>query len=167
MALRLFFVASLTWTDCHIPPGAACLPYLMSLLSISAVVSVLWCLRVAWPWFRHWKRARQLNLPIVLSPTSNGSFGWLCLQYAWRYGLIPNLLANLAVVRLSRPNWQFREKFSVYRDYGKLFILVTPSGYELFVADKELTRQILYRRSDFPKPIHMLSMSFSPCPRTP
>ncbi|PLB46243.1 cytochrome P450 monooxygenase [Aspergillus steynii IBT 23096] len=128
----------------------------MFLLSALLVVGVLWCLSVAWPWYRYWRRARKLNLPIILSPTSPGSLLWRCVQYASHYRLLPDLLANLALIRLTKPNWQFREKFSIYSDYGPIFILVTPTGYELFVADRDVARDILYRRNDFPKPIHLL-----------
>ncbi|KAI9037555.1 cytochrome P450 monooxygenase [Aspergillus affinis] len=54
------------------------------------------------------------------------------------------------------PNWAFREKFSIYQEYGTCFILVTPTGCELFVADRDAARDVLSRRNDFPKPIKLL-----------
>ncbi|KAL2819073.1 cytochrome P450 monooxygenase [Aspergillus cavernicola] len=92
-----------------------------------------WLWSTGWPLYRNWRRAKALNLPIILSPIS-------------RQGVLHRT-----------GSWTFREKFSIHAKYGKIFILVTPITCDIYVADGKAAKHILDRRNEFLKPNKLLA----------
>ncbi|KAE8152066.1 cytochrome P450 monooxygenase [Aspergillus avenaceus] len=131
----------------------------MSSIALGLIVlGVIYLLYNTWPLYRNWKRARRLGMPVIVSPVTTGSLLWLVVVYSIRHGSIPTYLHRLPYVRVMRISWSVQEKQAVHKELGKLFIRVTPTDCELFVADRVLAKQILQRRDDFQKPRQMMEM---------
>ncbi|KAL3478493.1 cytochrome P450 monooxygenase [Aspergillus californicus] len=111
----------------------------------------------SWPLYRNWRRSRALDLPIIVSPVSRGSLLQQALHSASVRQVLPTCIAGLPFIRLSRGSWTFREKFEIHDQCGRIFILVTPTSCELYVADAFAAKQVLDRRADFLKPNKLLS----------
>jgi hypothetical protein len=79
------------------------------------------------------------------------------LQHIIDRNLLPKAILRLPFARFAQGSWAFREKFSIHEKYGKIFILVSPTGCEIYVADAKAAKQILDRRNDFPKPNRLLA----------
>lgn len=132
----------------------------MSFASALILVVAIWCIYVGWPWYRNWKQAKALHVPIVISPISTSGAALQSLRYILDRDILPTWITRLAFVRLIQRNSRFQEKFAVHAEYGKLFILVTPATCELYVADVDAAKQVLSRWRDFPKPSSLLGMIF-------
>ncbi|OGM46141.1 cytochrome P450 monooxygenase [Aspergillus bombycis] len=128
----------------------------MSFASAITFVVATWCICVGWPWYRNWIQAKELHVPIILSPISTSGIALQLLRYILDLGILPTCITQLPFVRLLRRNARFQDKFSVHATYGKLFILVTPATCELYVADTDAAKQVLTRWRDFPKPSSLL-----------
>ena len=99
-----------------------------------------------------------MGVPIIISPIGARSVPWLLLKHltepitrrlpfeGWRWMKTPD------------HSWQFNEKSRIHEELGRIFVLVTPAGNELFVADAEVVTQILTKRGGFQKPMEMLGM---------
>ncbi|KNG89894.1 cytochrome P450 monooxygenase [Aspergillus nomiae NRRL 13137] len=128
----------------------------MSFVSVIIFVVATWCIYVGWPWYRNWTQAKELHVPIILSPISSSGLALQLLRYILDLDILPTCMTQLPFVRLLRRNAKFQEKFAVHAEYGKLFILVTPETCELYVADTGAAKQVLSRWRDFPKPSSLL-----------
>ncbi|RMZ39501.1 hypothetical protein AFCA_002349 [Aspergillus flavus] len=128
----------------------------MSFASALILVVAIWCIYVGLPWYRNWKQAKALHVPIVISPISTSGAALQSLRYILDRDILPTWITRLAFVRLIQRNSRFQEKFAVHAEYGKLFILVTPATCELYVADVDAAKQVLSRWRDFPKPSSLL-----------
>ncbi|KAL3459791.1 cytochrome P450 monooxygenase [Aspergillus heterothallicus] len=109
-----------------------------------------------WPLYCHWREARRLNLPILVTPICRGGLSQRVLQVVLDRGLVASFIARLPCIRVSQGSWTFREKFSLHQEYGTVFILVSPTGCEIYVADAKAAKQILDRRLEFPKPNRLM-----------
>lgn len=54
--------------------------------------------------------------------------------------------------------WMFNDKYALHQELGPVFIIVTPDGNEVIVADPQVTHTILSRRKEFVKPAAMYGM---------
>ncbi|KAL2847518.1 cytochrome P450 monooxygenase [Aspergillus pseudoustus] len=116
-----------------------------------------WCLfSTGWPLYRHWRQAKRLNLPILITPIRKYGRTQRALQFALTRGLLLQFIVQLPFIRVSQGSWTFRQKFSIHKQYGEIFVLVSPAGCEIYVADPKVAKQILDRRVDFPKPGRLL-----------
>ncbi|KAJ5718673.1 cytochrome P450 monooxygenase [Penicillium malachiteum] len=76
----------------------------------------------------NWTIAKQLRIPIIITP-------FVPKSSLWKYAL--------PFTRLTREDWIYHEKYTIYKDYGEVFALVTPRGVEVFIANAEAARQVL------------------------
>ncbi|KAE8422976.1 cytochrome P450 monooxygenase [Aspergillus pseudocaelatus] len=128
----------------------------MSFASALTFVVAIWCIYVGWPWYRNWKQAKELHIPIILSPVSTSGVALGLLRYILDLNVLPTYITRFPFIRLLRRNSRFQEKFAVHAEYGKLLILVTPATCELYIADVDAAKQVLTRWRDFPKPSSLL-----------
>ncbi|KAL2840623.1 cytochrome P450 monooxygenase [Aspergillus pseudodeflectus] len=126
-------------------------------LLLPTVILGYWLSTTGRPLYNHWRRARQLNLPIIISPIRRWGPAHRLLQHIIDRNLLPKAILRLPFVRVAQGSWTFREKFSIHQQYGKIFILASPTGCEIYVADAKAAKQILDRRNDFPKPNRLLA----------
>ncbi|KAJ0417946.1 cytochrome P450 monooxygenase [Aspergillus carlsbadensis] len=133
------------------------LPRAMLWLLLPTLILGHGLLTTGWPLYRHWRQARRLNLPIIISPVRRWGHAHRLLQYIIDRDLLPSAILKLPSVRIAQGNWTFREKFAIHQQYGKIFVLVSPTGCEIYVADAKAAKQVLDRRNDFPKPNRLLA----------
>ncbi|KAJ5326775.1 cytochrome P450 monooxygenase [Penicillium brevicompactum] len=69
---------------------------------------------------------------------------------------MPQYITQLPSVRLSQSSWTFKEKFAIHGQYGKVIVKVTPTSWEIYVADAKIAKQVLDQRTAFHKPNKLL-----------
>ena len=102
---------------------------------------------------------RNIGLPIVFSPIYKMNVPWLV---ACRYTRIQYHLQLLpfGLGRWSRYTflgWVFDDKYALHKELGPAFVVVSPGGKDLFIADAEATHDITKRWKDFVKPKEIYS----------
>ena len=98
--------------------------------------------------------ARKVGLPLVISPVYPMNPFWIIT-----YKLFPIilLLKNLPFglgtwARCTYIGWQFHEKHDLHDELGPMFLIVTPGGNEVVVADAQVAHTVLSQRKEFIKP---------------
>ena len=115
---------------------------------------------VSWTVFSiisNYNAARKIALPVIISPVSPLNPLWILT-----YRLCPFILSlkHLPLglgkwTRCTYLGWTFDDKHALHDELGPVFIVVTPSGNELSVADSQATHTVLSRRKEFIKPAVM------------
>ena len=110
----------------------------------------------------NYNTARKIALPLVISPVSPLNPLWILTYRAFPSILslkyLPFGLGTWA--RCTFLGWTFHDKHALHDELGPVFIVVTPSGNELSVADPQATHTILSRRKEFIKPAVMYGRHF-------
>ena len=110
----------------------------------------------------NYNTARKIALPLVISPVSPLNPLWILTYRAFPFILslkyLPFGLGTWA--RCTFMGWTFHDKHALHDELGPVFIVVTPSGNELSVADPQATHTILSRRKEFIKPAVMYGRHF-------
>lgn len=114
----------------------------------------------SWTFFSiisNYNTARKIALPVIISPVSPLNPLWIL---TYRTFPIVLLLKHLPFglgkwVRCTYMGWTFDDKYALHDELGPIFIVVTPSGNELSVADSHAAHTILSRRKEFIKPAVM------------
>ena len=105
----------------------------------------------------NYNSARTVGLPIIISPVSSLSPLWILTYRAFPIVLslkhLPFGLGKWA--RCTCIGWSFHDKHALHDELGPVFIVVTPGGNEVSVADPQATHSILSRRKEFTKPAAM------------
>lgn len=104
------------------------------------------------------RRAKASGLRVHVSPISTRNPLWMLLQPV----LIPVLERLLGAdtvdewLKLTKRSWNFHDRYRMHERYGKVFAHATPSDIEVFVADAAASDELLARKRDFLKPMHMV-----------
>ena len=105
----------------------------------------------------NYNTARKIALPVIISPVSPLNPLWILTYRLFPFVLslkhLPLGLGKWA--RCTYMGWTFDDKHALHDDLGPVFIVVTPSGNEISVADSQATHTILSRRKEFIKPAVM------------
>lgn len=104
--------------------------------------------------------ACRMGYPMVISPVHPLNLVWILMRRAFLVNpTAPNLPSGLGKwTRCSHLAWMFHDKYALHEELGKIFVLVTPNGNEMIVADPEVAYYMMSRRKEFVKPIMMYSM---------
>lgn len=110
--------------------------------------------------FRNYNVARRIGYPIVISPVHPYNIVWMVSRRALLDdATAPNLPSGLGKwTRCGHLSWMFHDNYALHEELGKIFVLVTPSGNQIIVADPEVALSIMMRRKDFVKSTEMYSM---------
>ena len=107
----------------------------------------------------NYNAARKIGLPIVLSPVHLLNPFWIIT-----YKILPVILLLKYLpfglgtwARCTYIGWQFDEKHALHDELGPVFLIVTPGGNEVSVADAQVAHTILSQRKEFIKPAMMYS----------
>ena len=117
----------------------------------------------------NYNAARKIGFPIIISPVSPLNPLWILTSRAFpRILLLRHLPFGLGKwARCTYMGWTFQDKHALHDELGPVFVVVTPSGNEVTVADRQAAHTILSRRKDFIKPAVMYGRGFklrcSPC----
>ncbi len=125
--------------------------YYLFVLALAWLIYSFTCLAI------NRKRARQMNLRIVMSPVDNINILWIVTQ-EFLVPLIKLLPFGLGTwVRHNQRGWQYREGHRIHEDFGEAFVHTTPVQNQLYIANAEAAHNILSRRRDFVKPTYFYS----------
>ncbi len=132
----------------------------MAFLYLLSAATIAWILWTSISLFLNYQVARKLALPIVISPLS-------ALNPLWMLALkllpvLPRFLQMLPFglgkwARCTYIGWTFQDKCALHDELGLVFVLVTPSGNELWVADPNTAHIVLSKRKEYTKPTDMYS----------
>ena len=102
--------------------------------------------------------ARQIKVPLVILPVSPESPLWLLLgnQLA---SLIRYIFGESHFTRFSIRGWVYYEKHRAALELGDHFAFVTPDKIWFFVCNADTLNEVIHRRNDFPRPLHLLGKS--------
>ena len=106
---------------------------------------------------RNYSIARKIGLPIIVSPVSPLNPLWILTSRAFPSILLLRYLpfGFGKWARCTVLGWTFKDKHALHDELGSVFVIVTPGGNEVTVADAEITYNLLSRRKDFIKPAVM------------
>ncbi len=124
--------------------------------SIIIAIVALWVLWSFASLFKNIQKAKSTQLPIVISLFNQQNPLWMLTQ-----GPLMSILDKLSIdlgsfMKCSRRNWTFNDRYLMHQKYGKMFVHVTPSDIEFYVADAAVSDEIFSRKRDFPKPSKMI-----------
>lgn len=94
--------------------------------------------------YSHYQRASAVGLPIKLSPFPPGLFSFFAVQVITY--LMPGSKIH-GLLNLGRP-----DGYGMHKECGDMFLIVTPLGITLSVADPKVINWITSHRAEFPKP---------------
>lgn len=98
--------------------------------------------------------ARKIGLPIVISPVSPLNPLWILTYRAFPSVLSLNRLpfGFGTWARCTFLGWTFKDKHALHDELGSVFVIVTPGGNEVTMADPQATHDVLSNRKGFIKP---------------
>lgn len=99
---------------------------------------------------RNYRLARATGLPIVVSPINPANPFWLVFSSMFEptlFRCLPQLVYDRIKVTIF--GWEYRCRHAVNDKVGPVFVLVTPSSNEVWIADPDMAASVLLRRNDF------------------
>ena len=99
---------------------------------------------------RHYHNAKKTGLPIYFSPVNQSNPVWLILAAVLGYSTLARILPRSLFERfkVTITGWEYHDKYSVNHRLGAVFVLVTPGGNTVYIADAEIAHAVLMRRKD-------------------
>ena len=100
--------------------------------------------------FVNYRAARRSRFPIFVSPVNHNNLIWIVVSVTLRPVLarcLPSFLYDRIIPTIY--GWEFHYRNQVFDRLGLSFMLVTPGGNELWVADPEIAHVILTRPNAF------------------
>ncbi|KAL1643698.1 hypothetical protein SLS58_004713 [Diplodia intermedia] len=106
------------------------------------------------------RRAKATGLRVHISPISPGNPLWLIFEPLIVRTLEMLLGVNNAteLLLMSKRSWNFHDRYRMHDRYGKVFAHATPADIEIYVADAAASDELLARKRDFIKPMHMVEV---------
>ena len=133
----------------------------MNWLILLGTASLAWILWTGSAILKNYGIARRIGLPIVISPVSALNPFWII-----SYRVFPAILSLQKLpfglgtwTRCTPMGWAFKDKHALHDKLGSLFIVVTPAGNELTVAEPSVAHAVLTRRKEYVKPAIMYGKS--------
>lgn len=120
------------------------------------VIPIAWLGYYAWCLMLNYRRASQLNLPMVLVPVSPDNPLWIAIQTGFVFILRHFPFGIFSFTRYCRLGWEFHDRYKTHQRLGDAWLLVTPKRNWLYVAEAEAANEIFSRGRDFGRPIWML-----------
>ncbi|KAI9813048.1 MAG: hypothetical protein M1827_004268 [Pycnora praestabilis] len=103
----------------------------------------------------NYTRARQLGLPIIISPINPLNPIWV-LSNKRLIPYVEKLPWDLGgFTRYIWIGWSFDDKYHVHEKLGDAFVLVTPGDNEIHICNASTLDEVFSRKDDFPKPTAM------------
>ena len=130
----------------------------MAWLLVLLSVALGWALWTCISLLNNYIRARQIGLPIIISPIS--ALNPVCILATKAFPSLPKHLSSLpfglgTCFRVSYIGWMFPDKCAMHERLGDAFTVVNPSFNEVFIADADAAHTILAKRKEFIKPAMM------------
>lgn len=105
----------------------------------------------------NYRKACKIGFPIVISPVSSLNPLWILTYRGFpKVLLLKHLPFGLGLwARCTVMGWTFQDKHALHDELGPIFLIVTPGGNEVTVANPHAAYEILSRRKEFIKPAAM------------
>lgn len=116
----------------------------MILIILSSVASA-WTIWTAYALLTHYRQAKCLGVPILISPVGVSNLLWLILQDAVAEHIARLPFGLGSWVRYNRRSWiwQFSDRGKIHQEYGLIIAHVTPAEIQVWIADKDVANEIL------------------------
>lgn len=130
----------------------------MAALLVIAYLVLSWFVYNVYCLVVNYRRASQLNVPIVAVPISPDSPLWIALQtgFSSLFQYIP--FDSFSFIRYSRLGWEFHDRYKTHQRLGDTWILVTPDRNWFHTSQAEAAFDILTRSRESGRPEWMMSM---------
>ena len=122
-----------------------------------ALVPVLWCFYNASCLLLNFRRASQLNIPVVCVPISPDNPLWIALQTTFSPILRHVPFDAFSTTRYCRLGWEFHDRFKTNQRLGDAWMLVTPNRNWLYIGQAQAASDVFSRGREFGRPVWMLS----------
>lgn len=127
------------------------------LYMIAAALALAWVTSTALSLAAKLRSARRINVPIVLSPVGQMNVLWMLVQPVLLPWLKRLPFGLGSFVRYNRRGWGYPERCQLHLELGDALVHVTPVDNWLYLADADAVAEVLSRRRDFIKPVHIYS----------
>jgi cytochrome P450 len=103
-------------------------------------------------------KAKRLGFPILIRYITPTNPLWV---------IIGNIVITICrqipfgtgrFTRFYAPGWASNDRHKVHTELGNAFVLVSPGGNRLYIADPQVAKEILKQRKRFPRDLHMMQM---------
>jgi hypothetical protein len=120
-------------------------------------LGVVWLSYTAISLVNNVRRARLMDVPLVVVPVSPMNVLWIVIE-----PLVFRVLDSLPIrlgsfSRYARRGWHFHEKAASHVELGDAWALVTPRETFLHICNPEAINEIFARRQDFVRPLQLYS----------
>lgn len=131
----------------------------MAVLLLSAYLVASWGIYNVYCLLLNYRKASQLNIPIVVVPISPDSPLWIALQTGLSsfFQYIP--FDAFSFSRYCRLGWEFHDRYKTHKRLGNTWILVTPDRNWFHTSQADAAHDILSRSREFVRPVWMMSKS--------
>jgi cytochrome P450 len=137
-------------------PDFLCIYVNMAWLFVLSLCFSAYFLWTAYTFFQNYRKARQLKLPILISPFNPLSPFW-ALFHKQLVPVLKSLPFDIAgSVRYSYVGWPFDDKYAIHQRFGDAFLVINAAFVELYIAEGEAIDAVVSRRKDFPKPVELM-----------
>ncbi|KAK1978869.1 cytochrome P450 [Colletotrichum cereale] len=102
-----------------------------------------------WPLLRNYQAAKNLGIPILVSPVSWQNPLWML--FGETIGRHLQRLPFCQWALYSRFGWQMQDKYRMHSELGPALVIVSPSNNEIVISDPAAALQILHKWRHFPK----------------
>ena len=132
----------------------------MAFLYLFSTLAIAWFLWTSFSLLRNYQAARKMSLPIILSPLNALNPLWMLTLKS--FPGLPRIIQALPLglgkwARCTYMGWTFHDKYALHDELDLVFMLVTPSGNELWVGDPNTAHHVLSKRKEYHKPTAMYS----------
>lgn len=119
--------------------------------------AVVWPLYSAMTLVINLRRAKSMDIPLIVMPVSQMNVLWLLIEplVFWALDFIPFWFDNFK--RYGPRGWYFQDKATSHMELGDAFAIVTPREVFLHISDPIAVNDIFARRQDFIRPVELYS----------
>lgn len=129
----------------------------MAFILLSACLIAGWCIYNAYCVLLNYRKASQLNIPIVVILISPDNPLWIALETGFSSFFKHIPFDAFSLSRYSRLGWEFHDRYKTHERLGDAWILVTPAKNWFHTSQADAAHEILTRSRDFGRPVWMMS----------
>jgi hypothetical protein len=125
---------------------------ILTLFLLPSITFTLWNIQCFW---RNYRLAQKMNIPIIILPASGDNPVWLLLGGPI-LAVLRFFFGEIDLVTYGTPGWGSVVKHRMHEELGNAVIHVSPGHNWLYVCDAEAINDIFKRSKDFDRPPDLL-----------
>jgi hypothetical protein len=131
----------------------------LTLLAPLFLVTTVWIVWSGYYLLHYYRLAATVGVPLRVLPISHGNPFWMLLgrkliQATW--SLLP-WKNEINFFRYNWRGWEIRDRYKSHLEMGDVWMHVTPGENTLYICNPDSVVEIFKRKSDFPRPLQLLS----------